>query len=241
MVTSSAIVINECQKGNPVIDLLNKVSWHYSASIVPDYEVGNTTSVLFLSLKFHKLHPKYIYERIRALGKQYKLRIILVLVDLKNPELTLRELTRVSVPLDVCVIVSWGVEEAARYLETFKMFETRSASSIREKPAANDIQQVQSILTSIPKINKTDALNLVMAFDSFKDVVCAQEEELRGLPGFGEAKVQNFLAAMNDPFIGDPLLAGSKRAKSRTERGKGRKRGKGKESAEDASSTEFEL
>ena len=35
------------------------VAWEY-ADIVPDYQVGLSSGVLFLSLKYHRLHPEYI-------------------------------------------------------------------------------------------------------------------------------------------------------------------------------------
>jgi DNA excision repair protein ERCC-1 len=44
--------------------------------------LGATTCALFLSLRYHRLHPEYIYNRIQKLGKEYNLRILLVMVDI---------------------------------------------------------------------------------------------------------------------------------------------------------------
>ena len=72
---------------------------------MPDFVAGTTTGVLFLrrvcvcftiavrsetslyclvvcSLRFHVLHPDYVFVRLREMGQLYKLRVLLVLVDM---------------------------------------------------------------------------------------------------------------------------------------------------------------
>ena len=39
-------------------------------------------SRLFDSLKYHNLHPEYIHERLKQLGNNYELRVLLVVVDI---------------------------------------------------------------------------------------------------------------------------------------------------------------
>jgi DNA excision repair protein ERCC-1 len=56
------------------------VPWEYG-DILPDYEVGQTSCVVFLSLKYHRLKPEYIFERIKSIKYQYILRVILCIVD----------------------------------------------------------------------------------------------------------------------------------------------------------------
>ena len=68
------------KRGNPVLKYVHYVPWE-QGEILADYELGKTTCALFLSLRYHKLHPNYIYERFQKLGKNYLLRILLVLVD----------------------------------------------------------------------------------------------------------------------------------------------------------------
>jgi DNA excision repair protein ERCC-1 len=73
--------------------------------IVPDFQVGRTTCVLYLryvldsslcrlaeradSLKYHRLHPEYIHQRIERLGHSYSLRILLLLCDVVSAMLSL--------------------------------------------------------------------------------------------------------------------------------------------------------
>jgi DNA excision repair protein ERCC-1 len=58
--------------------------------------LGATTCALFLSLRYHRLHPEYIYNRIQKLGKEYNLRILLVMVDIVSPRQLLAD-TRITI------------------------------------------------------------------------------------------------------------------------------------------------
>lgn len=51
------------------------------AEIAPDYQVGATTCVLYLSLRYHRLHPEYIHGRIEKIQGLYGLRILLLYCD----------------------------------------------------------------------------------------------------------------------------------------------------------------
>lgn len=45
--SSSTILVNSCQRGNPVLSHIKGVAWEF-ADIVPDYQVGVSNGVLFL-------------------------------------------------------------------------------------------------------------------------------------------------------------------------------------------------
>lgn len=59
---------------------VRNVPWEYG-EIIPDYVMGHSSCALFLSLRYHNLNPNYIHERLKDLGKQYELRILLVQVS----------------------------------------------------------------------------------------------------------------------------------------------------------------
>lgn len=64
------IIVNNTQRGNPVLQLVENVKWEFlpanvTSSEFPDYILGATTGALFLSLKYHLLHPDYLYARMR--------------------------------------------------------------------------------------------------------------------------------------------------------------------------------
>lgn len=69
------------QRGNPLLKSILNVPWEYE-EMVPDYVMGRTTCALFLSLRYHNLNPDYINERLKQLGKQYELRVLLLQVYL---------------------------------------------------------------------------------------------------------------------------------------------------------------
>lgn len=74
------ILVNPKQRGNPILGSIVNAPLEFR-EIVPDYIVGRTTCILYLSLKYHTLNPDYICQRLKALGKQYELRVLLVQVD----------------------------------------------------------------------------------------------------------------------------------------------------------------
>lgn len=84
------------QRLNPVLECIRNVGKEFG-DIVPDFQVGRTTCILFLryltslfprscsdqhvSLRYHRLHPEYIHTRIEKLGHSYNLRILLIMCD----------------------------------------------------------------------------------------------------------------------------------------------------------------
>ena len=98
----SSILVSPRQKGNPILNGVRNVAWEYSDTVT-DYVLGATTCVLFLSLKYHRLHPKYICNRIRDLSGQFGLRILLTMVEIENYEESLRELSKTSDTID-CIL-----------------------------------------------------------------------------------------------------------------------------------------
>lgn len=69
--------------GNPILKSITNVPWEFDDSIIPDYVVGKTAGILFLSLRYHSLNPDYIHNRLKELGKRFELRVLLVQVDNK--------------------------------------------------------------------------------------------------------------------------------------------------------------
>lgn len=58
-VNPNAIFVHKRQEGNPVLKHIRNVRWQF-ADIVPDYQMGQTTCAVFLSLRcttFEKLCP----------------------------------------------------------------------------------------------------------------------------------------------------------------------------------------
>jgi DNA excision repair protein ERCC-1 len=195
----SAILVSTRQKGNPILNNVRSLPWEYS-DIQCDYVLGATTCALFLSLKYHRLHPEYIYSRIRALGKSYNLRVLLTMVDITNHEEALKELSKTSMINNLTLILCWSAQEAGRYLELFKSYEHASPASIRAHQAESYKESLTEFVTTPRSINKTDAASLISNFGTLRAAVNAQPEELALVPGWGEKKVKVWCSTMRENF-----------------------------------------
>jgi len=195
----SAILVSTRQKGNPILNHVKSLPWEYS-DIPSDYVLGATTCALFLSLKYHRLHPEYIYGRIWQIGKLYNLRILLTIVDIDNHEQALQELSKTSMINNLTLILCWSAQEGGRYIELFKSYEHASPSSIRARQAESYQESLTEFVTVPRNINKTDAASLIANFGSLRSAVNAEPEELALIPGWGEKKVKSWYTTLREPF-----------------------------------------
>lgn len=195
----SALLVNPRQRGNPLLKHIRNVPWEFS-EIEPDYVMGKSTCALFLSLRYHNLFPNYIHERLKALGKSYALRVLLAQVDVVEPNPPLKDLSVISILADCTLMVCWSAEEAGNYLETYKMYENKSADMIKEKQDNDNYSQLIDCLTTIRSINKTDAMVLLSTFKTLKAIIKASVDELAMCPGFGPLKAKRLYDALRKPL-----------------------------------------
>lgn len=197
--SGSSILVSPRQKGNPILTNLRSFAWEYS-DIPADYVLGLTTCALFLSLKYHRLHPEYIYNRIKNLQGKYNLRVLLTMVDIGNHEDSLKELSKTSLVNNVTVILCWSAAEAARYLELYKSYEHANAGAIKGTESKGYAEKMVEFMTVPRSINKTDAVSLVSAFGSIKAAINARPEEIAVVGGWGEKKVRKWCSVVDEPF-----------------------------------------
>ncbi|KAL8889060.1 MAG: hypothetical protein Q9215_003600 [Flavoplaca cf. flavocitrina] len=195
----SAILVSPRQKGNPILNNVRSLPWEYS-DIPADFVLGATTCCLFLSLKYHRLHPEYIYNRIRNLGHLYNLRVLLTMVDIQNHEESLKELSKTSMVNNLTLILAWSAQEAGRYLELYKSYEYASPTSIKAHQSTSYRDKLVEFVTTPRSINTTDATSLISAYGSIRAAVNARPEEIGIIPGWGEKKVQRWCQAVDEPF-----------------------------------------
>lgn len=195
----SSILVSPRQKGNPVLACLKSLPWEYS-DIPADYGLGLTTCALFLSLKYHRLHPEYIYTRIRNLQSRYNLRVLLAMVDIPNHEDALRELSKTSLVNNATLVLCWSAAEAARYLELYKSYEHASFAAIRGAQASTYAERLVEFVTVPRSVNKADAVALVSTFGSLRQAINADPETIGVVGGWGEKKVKAWCAAVEEPF-----------------------------------------
>ncbi|KAL2832350.1 restriction endonuclease type II-like protein [Aspergillus pseudoustus] len=195
----SAILVSMRQKGNPILNHIKLLPWEY-ADIPADYVIGATTCALFLSLKYHRLHPEYVYSRIRPLAGKYLLRILLIIVDIPNHEESLKELSKTSIINNLTLILCWSAPEAAHYLELFKSCEHSQPTAIRTQQAQSYKESLVEFVTAPRSINKSDAASLISTFGSLQNAINAQPEQISAVPGWGEKKVKQWCNAVREDF-----------------------------------------
>ena len=199
------ILVNPNQEHNPCLKLIVNQPWEYAdqqQSMLVDYRLGRSCGLLFLSVKYHRLHPNYIYERLRAVPKErYRLQIILLVLDDPNnwsrADKTVREITRAGLLLGWTVLVAWCADEAARWIESLHSRQHRTTAVIRERPTGG----VEETVLVECGLNKTDVKRVVdYAGGSLSKVCALTKDDLVGLRGFGDKKAASFLDALDAPF-----------------------------------------
>ncbi|KAG7368659.1 DNA repair protein rad10 [Nitzschia inconspicua] len=193
------LAVSPRQKGNGLLQYIKNVPIQYS-TMVPDYIMSTTSCALFLSLKYHQLYPQYVHRRLSELGKDFRLRVLLVLVDVEDCANALLFLNKLGVTHRLTVILSWSEAEAARYLETYKAFDGKDASSIQKRESTNVTDQVADFITACKPFNKTDAGTVWQQFGTLAGVAQASPDELALCPGLGTVKVHRLHAALHKPF-----------------------------------------
>ncbi|KAK8964005.1 DNA excision repair protein ERCC-1 [Platanthera guangdongensis] len=195
----NAILVSNRQKGNPLLKHIRNVKWAF-ADIVCDYLVGQSSCALYISLRYHLLHPDYLYYRIKELQKNFKLHIILCHIDVEDAVKPLLEITRTSIFHDCTLLCGWSFEECGRYLETLKAYENKPADSIREQTNTDYLSRLTHALTTVRHVNKTDVVTLGSTFGSLSGIMGASMEDLARCPGIGERKVKRLHDTFHEPF-----------------------------------------
>ncbi|GLV41211.1 Ercc1 [Carabus blaptoides fortunei] len=197
--SSFGLLVNKKQKGNPLLKAVTNVTWEFD-DIIPDYQMGQTTCALFLSLKYHNLNPDYIHERLKLLGKMYQLRVLLVLIDIDDPHQPLKHLSRICILADLTLMLAWSFEEAGKILETYKIYENKPADVLMEKSESYPYLKLIQALTAVKPVNKTDAMTLLGRFGTLKNIIEASEYQLSQCPGLGPRKAKRLYQVLHENF-----------------------------------------
>ena len=72
---ATTLVVNTRQKGNPILKFIRNVTWAYGETPA-DYMMSESAGGLFLSLRYHQLHPNYLARRLGELQHHFTLRVV---------------------------------------------------------------------------------------------------------------------------------------------------------------------
>ena len=114
-----------------------------SEEMAEDYLVNKSTSVLYLSLTYHKTYPQYITNRLSTLQSRKKesKRILLLKHDCEDPQNVINQLFISCMLFSATCLICWSDEEAAQYLHTFKTYESKGDSMLQGKNDSNSINK----------------------------------------------------------------------------------------------------
>ncbi|CAM9466180.1 unnamed protein product [Scytosiphon promiscuus] len=180
---------------------LRNVGYQITPGLVADFVLGPKACAVFISLRYHLLYPHYLIQRIKELSRHFTLRVLLCHVDVDDSETPLLEMNKMAVLNDFTLVLAWSLQEAARYLETYKAYEQKSAESIQEKVDDDYLGKLQDCFGVIRSVNKSDVLTLASNFGSIKAVCDASAEDLAQCPGLGDKKVARIHEALHQPLV----------------------------------------
>ncbi|ETV87639.1 hypothetical protein H257_01143 [Aphanomyces astaci] len=193
------VLVHPSQSGNPMLHHMQNVLPEVNADITADYMMGDTCAAYFISVRYHMLHPHYLKNKL-ARATRVKVQVLVCHVDVSDSESALKEINCEALSAGFSLLLAWSWKEAARYIETLKAYENKSAALIKEKVEGDFNSQLIDVLTTVRSVNKTDVLTLSGSFGSLRRIMNATEEELALCPGIGGKKVQQLLEAFNQPF-----------------------------------------
>jgi len=194
------IQVNRCQLKNPILKFIKNPPYQWNAHIIPDYVSGPSTCVLFLSLRYHKLKPRYITGRLAKLKSSYQLRVLLCLVDLDDCENVIEDITTICFLNRLTLVCCWSSEECGRYLESLKALDQKDPKLLLGQTDNTEESRVSDVLTTIRQINKTDVATLIGEYGSLAGISKASGDNIKKLPGFGTVKTKKLVDVFNLPF-----------------------------------------
>mmetsp|Transcript_10437 Transcript_10437/g.23184 ORF Transcript_10437/g.23184 Transcript_10437/m.23184 type:complete len:401 (-) Transcript_10437:1037-2239(-) len=217
MLQPHVLHISTRQRGNPILAHIRNVPFKFS-TMVPDYILAPTRCALFLSLRYHNLHPNYVHRRIAELKSDFEYRLLLCHVDIEDNTSPLLFLNDICVQNNFTLILAWSEEEAARYLETVRAFDGKDASLIQKREYKDHIDMVAHALKSARNVNTTDSSQLLTQFGCWKNLVGASADELSVCPGVGPKKVRRLFEAFHRPFSTEMVKRRKERVKEKQDK-----------------------
>lgn len=85
-------------------------------------------------------------------------------------------------------------------METYKSYETKPADAIQGRTDEDYLSRLNSALTTVRGVNKTDVLTLGATFKTATSIMKASMEELASCPGLGPTKVKRLHDTFHEPF-----------------------------------------
>ncbi|GMR53312.1 hypothetical protein PMAYCL1PPCAC_23507 [Pristionchus mayeri] len=205
--SASGVVINrKRQQGNPLLQYIRLVRYEWG-EVACDIEIDSTIGIVFLTLSYHKLHNQYIHTRLTGKNEnKYASKILLVVDNVTESRHSLRELSLLCFRMGWTLIVAKGIEEAAEYIESIKLVESKEPGGNKKKEVKEDersqlADEAIRIVSGARGVTKTDAKRVLASFGTLRRLTDAKETDLGLCEGIGPVRGPNLVAYLNTPFL----------------------------------------
>ena len=189
------MLVNDVQRGNEVLKHVVQVSYEYK-DIPVDYLPNPQTGVLFLSVKYHRLHPEYLENKLKAYYP-YRLLILALLLDTGDYHATLKELQlNFSYKLVPCA----SNQECAMLLEQLSIYANKTEAYLQPRIQDDYKTQAQVVLTTIHGVNKSDVIVLLTKYKTIKGIANATVASLLECPGIARTKAERIHRTFHAPL-----------------------------------------
>mmetsp|Transcript_17877 Transcript_17877/g.17612 ORF Transcript_17877/g.17612 Transcript_17877/m.17612 type:complete len:167 (+) Transcript_17877:99-599(+) len=163
--------------------------------MVEDYLIGESTSVLYLQLKYHMKYPKYLMSRAEELLKKKKGNTKILILQVKENEDDMGYITDIQLDCmrwEIKLLLAWSQDECAKYIQIIRTYQNKGTSLLEEnkKHKTQEDLAIDS-LTSIKSITKRDAKTLLKNYGSIAEIIKADHDEFINHEGIGKTKVDN--------------------------------------------------
>jgi len=144
---------------------------------------------------------KRLFPQLIDLAKNYQ-RPILILegeqnifsIRNLNPNVIRATLSAIAVDLRIPIIYTNNLNDTANMILTITkraQKEKKEISLVAEKSSISENQELEKFVSSIPKINVSNAKKLLSYFKSIKNLINAKEDKLQEVDGIGKGRAKN--------------------------------------------------
>jgi len=192
----ASLTVSSRQKGNPLLNSISQGSIVWSDSTLADYSIGFEIAALFLSLKYHRLHPDYFSTRIKNMIGNFNTRVLLVLVDIENPDNLISSLTSICLASNISILLAFSYEEAARWISSMIGSHNVSLEDLKasmDSPIEMAINSLHSL-----GISRKDAEKLIDSLGSVEACYHADVEVIAGITSMKKEQAEAFIKAFQE-------------------------------------------
>ncbi|KAI5190237.1 DNA excision repair protein ERCC-1 [Nematocida minor] len=171
-----------------------------------DYEPGEHFGVVHITIQLHMTSPQYIFSRIEKIKasetKRVPILLLLINADINTPSAAaaFSSLQIDCMSMGVQIVPAYTPMECAKYIENMhtqemapgalRNYKDTVAQARRQVPGAESELSARKVLflSAIPKISKTDAVNL-LASKSIRQIAQeSKDSKPFSLKGIGKTK-----------------------------------------------------